>query len=224
LPPGKCLQITFRGPDGAVTGTATCGVPGTFQVPPGSTSGGSEVKDCDPQDGGSGAHGALLARAPISTHVRRISGWPLTFDESGATTYGNAFWEFLVTVDPGQDPWQVIEPILLGGPGTPVPPNVEVVYYSTMVGEAAGVRLKSADDAPFLEYRLDWNGQTGYADLAPGTNVQMSAASNGWNVAETLIPWADIDEDVGATNRAHSQRRVQGDPRVGVSLELTALE
>jgi hypothetical protein len=72
LPTGDCLHLTFRGPDGAVTGTTACTVPGSFDVPPGTVSGFHKV-DVTPS--------WIIQRAgELSPHLQREAAGSLPRD------------------------------------------------------------------------------------------------------------------------------------------------
>jgi hypothetical protein len=218
LPPGKCLKITYRGADGAVTGTETVTVPGSSQIPAGSTSQSFETVDCPPpaqqvppqEHAFSPQQGAPIVKVPKPLNpITEIFGGPITIDTVDGGAYLNAVYRFKVR-NAGATAWDEILPILLGGPGTPVPGNVEVISFTQTIPETLGARMLVADTSVLTEFRLDWNNAWGYADLASGTNVLQYSVPNGWNVVETFINGVDIlpfgQQNVGVTTR-----RTQGE-------------
>jgi len=204
LPAGMCLKITYRGADGGVTGTDTPTVPGSSQIPPGSVSQSFEIVDCDTPP--HTPPRLVLGGTPGTSRalVTDIFGGPIVLDTVDGGPLKNAVYRFRVK-NAGDSAWDEVLPILTGGPGTPVPPKVNVISFSQTIPETLGARLIAADTASFTEFRLDWNGTYGYADLASGTNVIQYDAPNGWNVVETFISAMDIfpfgQENVGTTTR-----------------------
>jgi hypothetical protein len=82
---------------------------------------------------------------------------------------------------------------------------VEVISFTQTIPDRLGARMIAADTAPFAEFRLDWNGTHGYADLASGTDVVQYAAPNGWSVVETFVSALDVlpfgQQNVATTTR-----------------------
>lgn len=216
LPAGKCLKITYRGPRGEVTGTDTLSIPGSSQIPSGSTTQSFEPVDCrPPEDDG---HGQAPLQVPsLATRLAGIPGLepqptgafvfgsPIVLDTVDGGIFGNAVYAFRVE-NAGSSTWDEILPILVGGPGTPIPPGVEVISFTQTIPDTFGARMIAADTAPFAEFRLDWNGTHGYADLASRTNVVQYAAPNGWSVVEAFVSALDV-LPFGHQNVATTRRR-----------------
>ncbi|MBK8180290.1 MAG: hypothetical protein IPK67_15650 [Planctomycetes bacterium] len=218
MAPGKCLKITYRGADGGVTGTDTITVPGSSQIPAGSTSQSFEIVDCPPpaqqvppqEHAFSPQQGAPIAKVPKPLNpITEIFGGPITIDTVDGGPYLNAIYRFKVR-NAGATAWDEILPILLGGPGTPVPSNVEVLSFTQTIPETLGARMVVADTSVLTEFRLDWNNSWGYADLASSTNVLQYSVPNGWNVVETFINGSDI-LPFGQQNVGETTRRTQGE-------------
>jgi hypothetical protein len=123
--------------------------------------------------------------------------------------FKNAVYKFRVT-NAGASAWDEILPILIGGPGTPVPSNVEVISFTQTLPETLGARMIVADTNAFTEFRLDWNGVYGYANLATGTNLVRYNAGNNWRVLETFISAIDI-LPFGQQNSGTTSRRTVGE-------------
>jgi hypothetical protein len=215
LPAGKCLKITYRGREGEVTGTDTVSVPGSSQIPAGSTTQSFEVVDCRPPEEGGSGEAPLQAMSPATRltalpgiepqpTVVFVFGSPIVLDTVDGGIYRNAVYGFRVE-NAGSSAWDEILPVLVGGPGTPIPPGVEVISFTQTIPDRLGARMIAADTAPFAEFRLDWNGTHGYADLASGTNVVQYAAPNGWSVVETFVSALDVlpfgQQNVATTTR-----------------------
>ena len=219
LPPGKCLKVEFRGADGGLLGTTTAHVPGSMQVPAGTTNASEHVVDCPdnlvPAPSGSGG--------VRSQHPYEFAPWidvmgsPIMPDLVDGGIYKNAVYHFRVQVNPGVDPFSRIEPILLGGPGTPVPPDVQVVSFTQLIPEASGARMVVGATAAFDQFALDWNGQSGYANLATGTNVVEFDAGNDWHVIESVIAVQDFNALPGQPNSGTTVRKTVAD--VGAETE-----
>lgn len=205
LPPGKCLKVDFLDANGNPTGSATVALPGQCVIPAHSASGNLSIVDCPSV--GSGPSGVAQRRSGPSQDIVDLFGFPVVLDTNDGGRYSNAIYHFRVDVTTGGDAFSTIEPILLGGPGTPVPDNVDVVSFTQFVpDDAGGMLVRAADEAPFRTFRLDWNTHDAYADLATGTNVVVSHPGNGWEVVEATVGAADIlglgSANTGETTRA----------------------
>jgi hypothetical protein len=211
---GEPMDVGFRDANGNPVGGTTTGVPsgGSVDVPAGAT----EVvvtTPATPPSGGTGGHmaeigdgnGAFAAQqvgahqraVPAQLRTYRIRVAPLVADEDGSARLANVSFDCNVLApvagwDAQQEGWALISPILLAGPGTPVPSNVEIVSFVCAQREKLGMRIVAADVGHFTAFTLDWNGQFGYADLAAGHGVQSFATGNGWEVCEAFIPLADF--------------------------------
>jgi hypothetical protein len=227
LPQGKCLKVEYRGADGASLGTDTMHIPGSSQVPSGSVSQSFSIVDCPPPSGSpsSGGAGAHTGRPVVADAWVDISGFPVLPNLVDGGIYKNAMYHFRVKSMPGVDPFSQIEPILLGGPGTVVPPDVEVVSFTQFIPDALGGRLLVGDTDAFDEFRLDWNGQHGYADLATGTNAVQHTVGSQWHVVESVIPLQDFHVLVGETNHGLTHRKTIADAGPSdIDVSLTVLQ
>ena len=209
IPPGKCIKIAFLNARKEPIGAITTNVPGEFPIPAGTTDFTLETVDCPPAPGAGPVGATPGARShQLVSQTVEISGAPLVFDEADGGMFKNAVYHFRVT-SPNGSAWNDVLPLLLGGPGTPVPSNVEVLYFSQTIPDPLGARLRVADTQAFTKFRLDWNGTYGYADLASGTNVIQYGAGNNWSVVETFIPGHDIN-GLGQWNELIATSRTQG--------------
>jgi len=203
LPPGKCLKVDFVNATGGSTGSATFALPGQCSVPEGTADAKFSIVDCPPSRG---VVPGPLGRISPSQEVVEVFGFPIVFDANDGGRYSNAIYHFRVNVTGGSDAFQLIEPILLGGPGTPVPGNVEIVSFTQFLPNASGgMQVRAADTAPFRMFQLEWNKEPGYADLATQTNVVVSNPGNGWEVVEATVDAADI-HGFGFVNRGETIR------------------
>jgi hypothetical protein len=213
LPPGQCLKIEYRDSDGELLKTDVVHVPGSSKIPAGAVSESFNTVQCPNDDGnvhstasGLGAHQVLPAPMWID-----ICGWPIVPDVNDGGVFKNAIYHFRVKAQAGVDPFSRIEPILRGGPGTPVPADVIVDSFTQMIPELFGARMIVADTASFEQFRLDWNGQQGYADLATGTNVLQYELPNQWRVIESIIDVQDIQALPGEINHGVTVRKTVSD-------------
>lgn len=211
---GEAMDVSFRDENGNQVGTTTTGVPSgsSVDVPAGATevvvstpatppppSGGSGGMAEIGEDGAFAAQqvGAQQRATPQQLRTYRIRVAPLVADEDGSARLANVSFDCNVLApvngwDAQVDGWKLVSPILLAGPGTPVPSNVEIVTFVRAQREKLGMRIVAADVGHFTAFTLDWNGQFGYADLAAGHGVQSFATGNGWEVCEAFIPLADF--------------------------------
>ncbi len=203
LPPGKCLKMTFVGADGNPTGSATTDVPGSARVPANTTDIKCEIVDCDQsqtssvgwfggaprRDGTGSPHGS--SSPTKKRDVIDVFGCPIEPNLVDGGIYKNAAYHFRVSVDPGVDPFSIVEPILRDGPGSPVPPNVRVVSFSQAIPEPTGVWLITAATNAFEVYELSWNGLPYYGNLSTATNAVQVRLANGWHVVKSFISMND---------------------------------
>jgi hypothetical protein len=196
---GKCLEVTGRAADGSVTTKVTVSVPGSWSLPAGTTSQDMKVVDC-PESGDE----SLAAAASTE-----IFGGPLVLDLANGGLFKNAVYHFRVHGSPAAA-WSDVLPILIGGPGTPVPPNVDVLEFTQLLPETFGARVRAADTEPFVDFAVDWNGRR-IADLASGTNALQYAVPNHWSVVESVVGVLDLDT-TAQHHSARTRRRTATDP------------
>lgn len=210
---GEAMDVSFRDANGNPVGSTSHGVAsgGSVDVPAGATevvvstpatppppSGGTGGM-ADLGEGGTFAAQQIGAQRAVAQQLRtyRIRVAPLAPDEDGTAQLANVTFDCNVLApikgwDAQRDGWNLIAPILLAGPGTPIPANVEIVSFVRVQREKLGARIVAADFGHFTDFRLTWNGTYGYADLAAGHGVSKFAPGNGWEVCETFVPIADF--------------------------------
>lgn len=211
---GEAMDVSFRDADGNQVGTTSRGVAsgssinvpaGATEVvvstpatppPPSSGSGGmAETED----DAAVAARPCILERVVANPRrPYRIRVAPLEPVVDRAVPLANVSFDCNVLApasgwDAHRDGWSLIGPILLAGPGTPIPNEVEIVSFVRVQREKLGARILAGDIGHFTDFRLTWNGTFGYADLAAGHGVTRYAPGNGWEVCETFVPIADFD-------------------------------
>ncbi len=213
---GESMDVSFRDADGKQVGSTTTGVPSgsSVDVPNGATEVVVSTPATPPPPSPSGGSGGMaeiggnsaLALQQVGVQQRvaaqqlatyRIRVAPLVADEDGSARLSNVSLDCNILApasgwDAHEHGWNLVSPILLAGPGTPVPTNVEIVSFVRVQREKLGARIVAADVGHFTCFTLDWNGQFGYADLAAGHGVQSFATGNGWEVCEAFIPVADF--------------------------------
>lgn len=206
LPPGYCVRVTLLDGNGKTLEATTVQPPAIVEFPLGTTGVQTEIVPCEPL-GGAAPSGpvATIGGAAITEPARDVIGMPVELDWSGSSPFKNAAYHFRVR-NAGSSALDEVLPILLGGPGTPVPTHVEVVYFCQTLPDGFGARLRWADTASFAEFRLDWNGTVGYAELASAHNLISYAAGNGWKVLEVAIPATDF-LPIGESNQAMTTSR-----------------
>jgi hypothetical protein len=209
LPPNKCYKVTFLDKHGNSVGFAMVNGNGTYQAPVGTEDWRQEEVNCNQSSNAPLGTGSLAASPQLLPKTVEVSGGPALLNLIDGGAFKNAVYHFRVH-NPGASAWDDILPILMGGPGTPVPGNVEVLYYSQTIPEPLGARVRLADTEPFAKFRFDWNGVIGYADLSTGQNVVTYGAGNGWNVVETFVPTLDF-LPLGAENEAVTTSRTQSE-------------
>lgn len=206
LPPGYCVRVAFLDGNGKALEATTVQPPATVDFPLGTSDVQTEVVLCEPLEGAAPNGPVTAIGGPALTGpARDVIGMPVEFDWTGSSPFKNAAYHFRVR-NAGASALDDVLPILLGGPGTPVPTHVEVVYFCQTLPDGFGARLRFADTASFAEFRLDWNGTMGYAELASGHNLISYAAGNGWKVLEVPIPAADF-ATIGEANLATTTSR-----------------
>lgn len=212
---GEAMDVSFRDANGNQVGTTSHGVAsgGSVDVPAGATEVVVTTPATPPPSGGStggkiaeiGGDAEFAAQQfspqraaaqPLTTYRIRVA--PLVPDEDGTAQLANITLDCNVLApakgwDAQKDGWNLVAPILLAGPGTPIPSNVDIVSFVRVQREKLGARIVAADFGHFTDFRLTWNGAYGYADLAAGHGVTKFAPGNGWEVCETFVPIADFD-------------------------------
>jgi hypothetical protein len=211
-PRGACVKVTWTDSTGAVISSETVqsdsSGSASGQVPAGSVRWEAKVVLCPPpanhdddEDAGSGgmlfdpqAPGAQRGSGVATrTDILRdfyIWGAPIVpSDDPGAD---NLTYSFKVRATSWSQAESLIDPIVSGGIGTPVPPSVEVLTFATMEAELAGGRLVVSMPGAFEEFTLDFNNGAFHADLASSYNLTHYPVGS-WDVVEMLVPLSDFN-------------------------------
>ena len=151
---------------------------------------------------GSSLDGELAAGAPLCaappracarhTGAKWVYVYTLDPDVDGSTAWGNVSGSFALQGSPDADQiHKLIEAILVGGHGTPVPNGVEVDTFVRLRPDALGARLVIADRTlGFTAMSMSWNGQA-YGALG-GEHATLFSAPNGWQGIEVFIPMTEF--------------------------------
>jgi hypothetical protein len=205
---GLCIEIEWRDATGKSLGRKQVTLPGSGQVPPGAVSWSAKQISCSGMThlvAGGGAGAGPHAAGTAEELAVFVIGGPVRPDTETGGPFLNAIYTFRVELaNPAQDALEIVLPILAGGLYATVPPNVEVLSYTQIVPGLFGADLIVADTEPFDVFRLDWNGQQGYADLASGTNV-VAFQAGAWRAVRAFIPLADF-HGTGIANTAVTLR------------------
>ena len=87
----------------------------------------------------------------------------------------------------------MLDPILQGGIGSPLPPAVEVLRWTTMEATPSGSRLTTALPGQYVQWSFDLNDGSFTADLL---NNVTRYGIGGWDVVETNIPFSAFDQGI----------------------------
>jgi hypothetical protein len=202
----KCVKVTWTDKDGAEISSETLETDGSGsasgQVPPGAVRWEAKVVDCpepEPEEksgsgtGGGGMFDPFQQSQRIAINKMRtfeIYGAPIVpSDDDGAM---NLTYNFSVRARSWAHAEALIAPLVAGGIGTPVPPAVEVLSYSTMEAGVAGGRLICAMPGNFEDFTFDFNSGAFVADLNSSLNV-INYQLGGWDVVELVIPMSAFD-------------------------------
>jgi len=205
LPPGKCLRIKYLASDGSDLGSKVISVPGSCQIPAGAVHQVIDLVDCPPPAGtqtsaSMGSTGIGAQHGSQLPEWHDVVGFPILPDTTSGGLFFNAAYHLRVLCLSGQDPRPAALQLVLAGPGSVVPNGVEVCSFAQLVPELGGALLRVADTDTFTRFSFDWNGVSGYADLATGANVTQYNAPNHWNVIESFIPLTDFNSGIGDWN------------------------
>jgi hypothetical protein len=190
-----CMRIRYTGADGAVLQTVTVQVPGSAQVPAGAVRQEFDIVDCPPPPGllpsGSGAPGT-------AGRWHDVYSCPITV---GEIALGGPVCRARVWCGPNQDPLDLLRPVLIAGPGSPVPATIDIAFFAESEFASNGGILRVAVREPIMSLRLDWNGIAGFGDLRAGVNAYAHALPNGWYAVESLVGSSDTNDGLGEWNR-----------------------
>ena len=207
----KCVKVTWTDKDGAEISSETLETDGSGgasgQVPAGAVRWEAKVVDCPEEeddeetDGSGGMFDPFSTQNPVGQQQSRkailvnsreffIYGAPITpSDDDGEM---NLTYSFLVRAQNYAHAESLIAPIIAGGVGTPVPPSVKVISFSTMEAGIAGGRIVSAQPGLFQSYTFDFNNGAFTADLNNGHNT-INYQIGGWDVVEMVVPLKAFD-------------------------------
>lgn len=128
-------------------------------------------------------HGGPATRAAGELRDVLVLGAPLVPSvEPGAA---NRTYCLLVRARGFDDAAARVRPLLAGGPGTPVPVGVRVLWYSTLEPVSGGLRWTQAQPGTFEAWSLIVNGGAFAADLDGGA---LTYPLGEWQLVETVIP------------------------------------
>jgi hypothetical protein len=205
----KCVKVTWTDSEGAEISSETLETDGSGsasgQVPAGAVRWEAKVVDCpepepEPEEKASGGmfdpQGIGVQQTqkriavPRSTREFFIYGAPIV--PSQAPGADNLTYSFLVTANSYAQAENLVAPIIAGGIGTPVPPSVKVITFSTMEAGIAGGRVVSAMPGLFQSFQFDFNNGAFTADLQTGHNT-INYQINNWDVVEMVVPLSAFD-------------------------------
>lgn len=209
---GKCFKITWYDEDGneldTTEGTTDQNGFVTGSVPDDATHFEGELVRCpQPGSGKDSGQAKMLeppaARDVVSRGSAPASEWNSNGDVRDFLVFGgplvpnddpgkdNLTFGFRVSASEAAQVDALLDPILQGGIGTPVPAAVEVLRWTTLESTAAGVRLTTAQPGQFEVWNFVFNDGAFTADLA--TNAARFTVGD-WDVVEANIPLAAFDQ------------------------------
>ncbi len=213
-PVGTCIKLVYSGADGAEIRSEVLRLPEGSQVPPGTVRVNFDLVPCpeppEPQAPGLGASPLGAGRAIALTTWHDVYSYPIEF---GAGSLSGAICHARVWCGASQDPSAILRPVLLAGPGSAVPPNVQILLFADSIETPLGATMRVSARQPILEMNLNWNGDAGFADLATGVNAVSGVLANGWFTTEFFIAETDVDQTVGTWNRAVLTFATLGQPQ-----------
>ncbi len=209
----KCVKVTWTDAEGAEISSETLETDGSGgasgQVPAGAVRWEAKVVDCPEEEDSSvrkssggmfdpfgqvvqGVQGPQQQRYAVPTNTREFFIYGAPIVPSQADGADNLTYSFLVRAKSYAQAENLIAPIIAGGVGTPVPPSVKVISFSTMEAGLAGGRVMSAMPGTYQDFSFDFNNGAFTADLASGHNT-INYQIGSWDVVEMVIPLADFD-------------------------------
>lgn len=220
---GRCLKIKWYDEDGNEVGvtegsTDQNGIM-TGSVPDEAKTFYGEIVSCPPPDPGKGSGAAKMFEPPSSGDIGSTRSQ--SSNDLGAASDLRDFIVFGGPLSPNDDPTKdnltfgfqvratdsaqveaLLDPILQGGIGTPVPDAVDVLRWSTMEATLTGGRLTTAQPGQYEVWSFDFNDGAFTADLL--NNVTRYTIGD-WDVVEAHIPLSAFDQGVapGATYENH---------------------
>lgn len=214
LAPGKCLRITYTGADGASLGQAVISVPGSFPIPDGAVKQSFEIVDCPepPALTGPGTLPLDANRAHALPTWREVYTMPITLASSAGAFQRGVICHARVRCLPTQDPLQMLQPILLAGPGVAVPATIDVLFLAEVTPFMTDARVRVAARSPILDMNFEWNDTQNFADLASGTNAVSVTLPNGWHAVDVAVPAHAFRQHIGDWNGGQVKIRTLARP------------
>jgi len=214
LAPGKCLRITYKGANSAQLGQAVITVPGSFPIPAGAVEQVFEIVDCPEPPTLTGPSAQLLDsyRSHALPVWREVYTMPITLASSTGEFQRGVICHARVRCLPTQDPVQLLQPVLLAGPGVAVPATIDVLFMAEVTPIKTGARIRVAARSPILDMNLEWNDIQNFADLASGINAGASTLSNGWQAVDSTVPASAFRQGIGDWNGGRIKIRTLAHP------------
>ncbi len=192
---GHCVRLRWFDAEGNVTGShllefgenGRTGATG----PMGAARWQLEVSECPNHPGATAGptplppspRGGPATRAAGELRDVLVLGAPLVPRAAPGVT--NRTFCLLVEARGFEDAAARVRPLLAGGPGTPVPVGVRVLWYSTLEAISGGLRWTQAQPGRFETWSLAVNGGAFAADLDQGAATYPLGE---WELVETVIP------------------------------------
>lgn len=228
LPPGKCLKTTFTDEEGnelpgspvftPIDDTGTASGP----IPEGAVRQQSSVTDCPPDEdeeeeeeeaeGEEPVGGGMFDPSWIGRSTSPVPSAPSLFHFFGGDivpddTIGaeNLSYSITVVATTQANAEAVVNGILAGGIGGPVPNSAYITRYNLTIPTVSGARMITANPDGIDEFTFDLNQGAHYADLASGMNV-LTYTQGSWDVVETVAPLSAFNNAVlpGASYANHA--------------------
>lgn len=199
----KCVKVTWSGADGAEISSDTLETDGSGaasgKIPEGAVRWEAKLVDCPepaPKPKGKMFDPLNLQNGPVrlavANNLRDFDVFGAQIVPSDDLGANNLTYKFVVRARSWEQVENLISPIVLGGIGTPVPPSVDVISFSTMEAGIAGGRFVSALPATFRDFSFDFNNSAFTADLSSGHNT-INYQVGTWDVVEMMIPLSAFD-------------------------------
>jgi hypothetical protein len=183
---GVATVLQFKSAGGEILTSVESDVSGCLTVPMRS---GTKVVDWKTADDKgsipvplfSGSLIGQLAPLGASEHVRLCLSVDVDVDQPG---FAYAFRTLASSLDQAD---ALVDPILQGGPGMPVPPVVTVGLFVEAELEGGDAVIRSSLPGPFQSFHIEAQGRL-LADLATGLNVEASQEPGGWLTLTSVLP------------------------------------
>ena len=205
---GLCLSVVFYDAKGNETGRLEMQLDGNGKasgsMPAGTARWQVEIVECDdtpptkphevgPQQATTGASPGSLPGAAQAAPRRAIGrtyllwGAPIVPDDSFGVQ--NLTYTFRVRAADADRARSLVQPLIAGGIGTPIPHSVEVLTFATVETALGGARYVQAMPGTFEALDFALNGGAFSTSLSSMLRYQVGE----WDVAETMIPLSAFD-------------------------------